>query len=72
MKIKFKIQGIHCMGCVNLIKLTMEEHGFTDVDIDQISGSGQAQSVRNNLGEAAKDLESAFSELGDYSFILVD
>jgi copper chaperone CopZ len=72
MKIKFKIQGIHCKGCVNIIKLTMEEHGFTDIDIDQISGIGQAQSVKNNLGEAKKDLESAFAELGDYSVTLID
>jgi len=60
MKIKFKIQGIHCMGCVNLIKLTMEEHGFTDIEIDQLSGIGQAQSAKNNLDEAKKDMESAF------------
>ena len=72
MKIKFKIQGIHYAGCVNLIKLTMEEHGFTDVDIDQLSGRGQAQALQKNLDEAKKDLESAISELGGYSIELAD
>jgi len=55
------------MGCVNLIKLTMADHGFTDIEIDQYSGTGQAQSMRDSLEEAKIDLQAAFSELSGYS-----
>lgn len=67
MKIEFKIQGIHCMGCVNLIKLTLEEYGFKDVEIDRAGATGVVQTDEHTFDEAKKDINSAFAEMEEYS-----
>lgn len=33
MKFKINISGMHCSGCVNLIKMTLEDEGFTNVTV---------------------------------------
>ncbi|MBM3700382.1 MAG: hypothetical protein FJW68_05640 [Actinobacteria bacterium] len=63
MKIKFKIQGIHCKGCLNLIKLTLEEYGFTDVDIDIAEATGIVHDNERTFDEAKKDINTAFAEM---------
>ncbi|MBN1299518.1 MAG: hypothetical protein JW997_07520 [Actinobacteria bacterium] len=72
MKIKFKITGMHCQGCANLIKLNMEEYGFTDINTDIASGNTTAVTERKNIGDAKSDLESAFAEMPDYTFSDID
>jgi len=67
MKIEFKIQGMHCMGCVNLIKLTLEEYGFTDVEIERAEATGVVQTDKHTFDEAKKDINAAFAEMEKYS-----
>ena len=66
MEIKFKIKGMHCSGCANLIMLTLEDLGFSEIIIDTGSGTGIAQTYLNDLLQVEKKLAEASKELPDY------
>jgi|GEM_PF-1670354 copper chaperone CopZ len=66
MDIKFKIRGMHCKGCANLIMLTMEDHGFSNIKIDAESGAGSVATDLTDISQAEKTLVEAFKELPDY------
>ena len=67
MKIRFKIQGIHCDGCVNLIKLTMEDYGFKDIEIDKVTNTATALTDKTALDEVTSDVKKAFEEMSKYT-----
>ena len=67
MKIRFKIQGIHCDGCVNLIGLTLEDYGFKNIEIDKVTNTGTAQTDKPILDEAISDVKKAFVEMPKYT-----
>jgi copper chaperone CopZ len=66
MIVKYNIKGIHCHGCVNLITLTLEDHGFSNIIIDTASGNGTAEIKNEDFSAVQKKLEEAFKELPDY------
>jgi copper chaperone CopZ len=63
------IKGIHCSGCVNLIKMTLEEQGFTNVIVEQERNIAQFESmVDTNEEEIKRLLDTVFTELQSYSY----
>jgi copper chaperone CopZ len=66
MKTQFKVSGIHCQGCISLIKLVLEENGFTDINLDVKTGLGSAVSDVTGAGEAKSKITDAFKEIPDY------
>jgi copper chaperone CopZ len=68
MTVEFKIQGIHCQGCVSLIKLTLEDYGFRDVNVDIPSGIASVETDEANLKDAEALIGKAFKEMTRYGF----
>ena len=66
-KYKFKIEGMHCSGCKNLIQMTLEEQGLTNVQInlDLSEGSFDSEESKINLESL---LNNSFKELKKYSY----
>jgi len=67
MKIKFKINGMRCKGCANHIKLTMEEHGFTDVRISRELNAVVASIAGDKIADTEIALDRASAEMPGYS-----
>jgi copper chaperone CopZ len=68
-KYSIDIKGIHCTGCVNLIKMTLEEQGFKSVSVDQEKNMASF-TVQNNIDvdKVTGLLNTAFTELQSYSY----
>jgi copper chaperone CopZ len=66
MIVQYNVKGIHCHGCVNLISLTLEDHGFSNIKIDTASGSGTAETPVEDFSVVKNKIEEAFKELPDY------
>ena len=67
MKHQIEITGMHCIGCSNLIKLSLEDAGFDDVEIDLANGIGNFRSNKDTQ-ETEQILQDVFVELQDYEF----
>lgn len=67
MSYSIKISGIHCNGCKNLIKLSLEDEGLENVEINDKSGEFESNSDINKVEEV---LNKIFLELkkSNYSF----
>lgn len=70
-KYAIDIQGIHCNRCVNLIKMTLEEQGLTNVVVDQEKNTAEFTSKMVDAdNQTIKDLlDKAFAELQTYSYL---
>jgi copper chaperone CopZ len=60
---KIKIKGIHCQGCKGLIAMSLEDEGFTNVDVTEDSATFESyleiKSIEGKLQETFKLLKSA-------------
>ena len=64
MKYQMSIKGMHCKGCANLIKMSLEDEGLTNVAIDLPSETGNFEGNE----DAKVLLEKAFAGLSGYDF----
>ena len=69
MKYEIQIKGMHCKGCQNLIKMSLEELELLEVDVDLIRNTGIFKSDKSSE-ELDKVIEEMFQkDLVDYKFI---
>jgi len=61
-KYQINIAGMHCSGCSNLIKMSLEDAGLRSVQIDMNNKSGQFESEKDQndleliLGQISQEL----------------
>lgn len=72
MKYQIDLHGIHCHGCINLVRMTLEDLGLKDVnlfDLDLVKQFGHAEFNSNYDEKTLNDkLNSAFTELKDHGY----
>jgi copper chaperone CopZ len=62
------IKGMHCIGCANLIKMTLEECRFEEVQIDQNNNFAEFAAI-NSKSEVKDLLDKVFThDLIAYSY----
>ncbi len=72
MKYQIDLHGVHCHGCINLIKMTLEDLALQNVnlfDVDLVKKFGCAE-FNSELDEKTltNKLNSAFSEIKDHGY----
>lgn len=65
-KYQFKVPEIHCSGCVNLIKLTLEDD-FKNVEVDENSKEVIFES-EGNFEKVTEKLRELFDGLKDAGY----
>ena len=68
MKYQIEITGMHCMGCSNLIKMSLEEEGFSDSDVDIKTNLASFESSLHDKEEVKEVLDRIFSGLSGYFY----
>ena len=68
MKYQIEITGMHCMGCSNLIKMSLEEEGFSDSDVDIKTNLASFESSLRDKEEVKEVLDRIFSGLSGYFY----
>lgn len=58
---------MHCSGCKNLITMSLEDVGFTDIIVDQDKNNAKFTSLLN-ITEIESKLKVVFEELTDYKY----
>lgn len=67
MNYQIDLTGIHCSGCVNLIKLSLEEVGLQDVIVDQEQNKAFFK-TGDDSSALASLLNKVFAELETYQY----
>lgn len=68
MKYQIEITGMHCTGCSNLIKMTLEDEGLANVDVDVKTNSAVFDSSLNDKYKVKEVLDKVFADLPGYSY----
>ena len=68
MKYQIEITGMHCTGCSSLIKMTLEEEGLTEVNVDVNTNSAAFASSINDKSKVKEVLDKVFADLPGYSY----
>ncbi|PJA13869.1 hypothetical protein COX64_02670 [Candidatus Dojkabacteria bacterium CG_4_10_14_0_2_um_filter_Dojkabacteria_WS6_41_15] len=71
MKYQMKVTGMHCQGCSNLIKMSLEDANIITVLIDVKTGTAQFESDQDKP-HVEKILSDVFTDLGTYRFSNVE
>ena len=67
-KYSIQINGMHCSGCKNLISITLEDLGYSNVSVSLENNFATFQSDKD-LKELKLQLDKAFAEdLKEYSY----
>lgn len=68
MKYQIKITGMHCTGCSNLIKMTLEDEELANVNVDVNTNSATFESSLNETSKVKAILDKVFGDLPGYSY----
>ena len=68
MKYQIEITGMHCTGCSNLIKMTLEDEGLTNANVDIKTNSATFESSLNETSKVKEILDKVFADLSGYSY----
>jgi copper chaperone CopZ len=68
MKYQIAITGMHCTGCSNLIKMTLEDEELANVSVDVNTNSATFESSLNEVSKVKVILDKVFSDLPGYSY----
>jgi copper chaperone CopZ len=68
MKYRIKINGMHCQGCSNLIKMTLEDEGLKEVHVDIATGTGSFETPVKDQTQVTAELNEAFAGLSGYTY----
>jgi copper chaperone CopZ len=68
MKYQIAINGMHCTGCSNLIKMTLEDEEFANVNVDVNTNSATFESSLNEESKVRALLDKVFGDLPGYSY----
>lgn len=64
---KIDIEGMHCSGCENLIKMSLEEANFGDIEVYMKEKSAKFSSEQD-LSAVKDTLNSVFSSFNEYKY----
>ncbi|MEK7584161.1 MAG: heavy-metal-associated domain-containing protein [Patescibacteria group bacterium] len=65
--ISIGISGMHCTGCKNLITMSLEDEGMTNVHVDEKAGRATFVSDKDDAALRVT-LDRVFSELKEYRY----
>jgi copper chaperone CopZ len=68
MKYQIAITGMHCTGCSNLIKMTLEDAELANVNVDVNTNSATFESSLNERSKVREVLDKVFADLPGYSY----
>jgi copper chaperone CopZ len=68
MKYQIEITGMHCTGCSNLIKMTLEDEGLAKADVDLKTNSATFESSLIEISKVKEILDKVFTDLPGYSY----
>ena len=69
MKYQIEITGMHCTGCSNLIKMTLEDEGrLANANVDVNTNSATFESSLNETSKVKEILDKVFTDLPGYSY----
>ena len=68
MKYQIEITGMHCTGCSNLIKMTLEDEGLANINVDIKTSRAIFESSLNETSKVKEALDKVFTDLPGYSF----
>jgi copper chaperone CopZ len=68
MKYQIEIKGMHCTGCSSLIKMTLEDEGLTNVNVDIKTNTATFESSLNEPSKVKEALSKVFADLNGYSY----
>lgn len=67
MNYKIDIEGMHCSGCENLIKMSLEEANFDDIEVS-MKNKVSTFSSQQELSAVKKYLDNIFSAFNEYRY----
>jgi len=68
MKYQIDITGMHCKGCSALVKMSLEDEGFKDIDVDIKTNTGIFKSSLSDISKVEEILNRVFTSLPSYSY----
>jgi copper chaperone CopZ len=68
MKYHIEITGMHCTGCSNLIKMTLEDEELANANVDINTSSATFESSLNGASKVKTVLDKVFTDLPGYSY----
>jgi len=68
MKYKIEITGMHCTGCSNLIKMTLEDEELSNVIVNATTGDATFESSLAEIAKVKTVIDKAFADLSGYSY----
>jgi copper chaperone CopZ len=68
MEYQIEISGMHCTGCSSLIKMSLEDAGLTDVNVDIKTNSAIFDSSLEDESKIKEVLDKVFADLQGYSY----
>ena len=68
MKYQIEITGMHCTGCSNLIKMTLEDEGLANANVDIKTNVATFESSLNETSKVGVVLDKVFADLSGYSY----
>ena len=68
MKYQIEITGMHCTGCSSLIKMTLEDEGLANINVDIKTSRVTFESSLNETSKVKEVLDKVFTDLPGYSF----
>lgn len=68
MKYQIEITGMHCTGCSNLIKMTLEDEGLSNSDVNIETNLATFESSFSEISKVREVLDKVFADLPDYSY----
>lgn len=67
MNYKIDIEGMHCSGCENLIKMSLEEANFDDIEVS-MKNKVSTFSSQQELSAVKEYLDNIFSAFNEYRY----
>ena len=68
MKYQIEITGMHCTGCSSLIKMSLEDEGLTNSEVDIKTNLATFESSLTDAAKVKEVLDKIFADLSDYSY----
>jgi copper chaperone CopZ len=67
-KYQIAITGMHCTGCSSLIKMSLEDEGLLNANVDVNTNSATFESSFNEASKVKAILDKVFNDLPGYSY----
>lgn len=68
MKYQMDLQGMHCKGCANLIKMSLEDNGAQEVNVDLPANKANFQVGETDAAKVNALVAKTFADLPGYTY----